>query len=296
MSPMNNRLLRPRQTTHPEAANWAARVVANGGSVSGSTLSAVSRFCRAIDGAGIRDRFYRLNLFCGGTSGTAVGINSALVPLYRGQSLGGTQFGNTIDANAGGGAAFIGSDYAETGAGGGLLGSAASGKFLNTGFPTNTLAEGNRHISAYETLRSGQTFDAFLGSETAAGVGQQQFMMFYGGNNQIVNFGFGGFAASLTSTATTGAGHWLGVNSPSGTGLIYRNGSQDTTGTAATATPTSSSIFVFAINRAANATPQTDFFNGRLGGYSIGLAMTAPQAAAYYTAMQEFQTALSRNV
>jgi hypothetical protein len=288
--PMNNRLLRPRQTTHPEAADWAARVVANGGSVSGSTLSAVSRFCRAIDSAsGLRACFYRLNLFCG------TGLNACLVPLYRGQSLGGTQFGNTIDANAGGGAAFIGSDYAETGAGGGLLGSAASGKFLDTGFPTNTLAEGNRHLSAYETLRSGQTFDAFLGSETAAGVGQQQFMLLYGGNNQVVTFGFGAFSVSLNSTATTGAGHWLGINSPSATGVLYRNGSQDVTGTTTAATPTSSSIFVFAINRA-NLSAASDFFNGRLGGYSVGLAMTAPQAAAYYAAMQAFQTALSRNV
>jgi hypothetical protein len=112
---MSPRTLRPRQTLHPEAANWAARVVANGGSVSGSTLSAVSRFCRAIDGvSGLRACFYRLNLFCGGVSGTAAGINSALVPLYRGQSLGGTQYGGAVDTNAGSSAAFIGSDYTES--------------------------------------------------------------------------------------------------------------------------------------------------------------------------------------
>jgi hypothetical protein len=63
--PMNPRLLRPRSTIHPEAADWANRVRANGGSVSGSTLTAVSRFCASISAAGIRDRFYRLNLFCG---------------------------------------------------------------------------------------------------------------------------------------------------------------------------------------------------------------------------------------
>jgi hypothetical protein len=63
---------------HPEAVAWRDAVVDNGGSVSGATLAAVSDFCNAIDAAGIRDRFYRLNLFAG------TGLNAALVPLYRG--------------------------------------------------------------------------------------------------------------------------------------------------------------------------------------------------------------------
>jgi hypothetical protein len=38
------------------------------------------------------------------------------------------------------------------------------------------------------------------------------------------------------------------------------------------------------------------FSNGRLCGYSLGAYMTATQKADYYTAMQAFQTALSRQV
>jgi hypothetical protein len=72
---MSPRLLRPRSTLHPDAASWAARVVANGGTV-GTSLAAVSKFCSAIASAGIRDHFYRLNLFCGSN------LNAALVPLY----------------------------------------------------------------------------------------------------------------------------------------------------------------------------------------------------------------------
>lgn len=65
--PMSPRLLRPRAGGgfHPEAQDWRNRVITNGGTVSGSTLTAVSNFCRSIDAAGLRDRFYRLNLFCG---------------------------------------------------------------------------------------------------------------------------------------------------------------------------------------------------------------------------------------
>lgn len=119
--------------SNADAQDWVNRVYANGGTVSASTAAAVSAFCDAIDygvsGASIRDRFYRLNLFCGGTSGTAVGLNSALVPLYRGPSLGGTQYGNTTDINSGG--LFAGADYSESA---GLTGNGSTGnKFLNPG-------------------------------------------------------------------------------------------------------------------------------------------------------------------
>lgn len=108
---MSPSLLRPRATGfHPEAQGWRNRVIANGGTVSGSTLNAVSKFCRDIDAAGIRNRFYRLNLFCGNN------LNACLVPLYRGTSLGGSQLGGSTDTNAN----FVSGDYTETGASGGL--------------------------------------------------------------------------------------------------------------------------------------------------------------------------------
>lgn len=281
---INPKLLRPRSTIHPEAAAWANRVRANSGSVSGTTLNAVSKFCVAIQRANIRDRFYRLNLFCG------TGLSACLVPLYRGQSLGGTQFGNTTDTNNG---PFVTSDYTETLSGAGLLG--GSGKYLSTGFATNTLSDGNRHLAVYETVRSGATFDRFMGSESAASV-SQVFTLGYGSSATVVSFGFGAFSASLSATNSSAASFWMGVNQSAGNGIIYRNGEQDVTGSTTASAPTSSEIFIFAINRASGSPAATDFFGGRLGSYSIGLSMTAAQASAYYTAIQAFQTALGRNV
>lgn len=67
-----------------EAQDWINRVYLAGSTVSSSTASAVNEFCNTVDSiAGLRESFFRLNLFCGGTSGTAAGLTACLVPLYR---------------------------------------------------------------------------------------------------------------------------------------------------------------------------------------------------------------------
>lgn len=432
--PHSPRLLRPRQTTHPEAAAWAARVVDNG-STAGTSLAAVSKFCRAIDAAGIRDRFYRLNLFCGSN------LNAALVPLYltpdktvtnlfqfgadqtnaawlpggnglitrtattevgplgygyatklttpsapfdvrqmyqqmpldgrqvtvsawmktstgtrqiqwlAGNSYSDTvtvtttwqrftktftlptsvdartgfatvselsdaagfiyvwgmqceyganatsynqpRYGNTTDTNVGG--LFVSANYNETGVSGGLAGNGSS-KYLNTGFPTNTLSSSDRHLAAYPITWPNGGFQYFLGSESAGGIGQQQFALGHFDYADKCAFAFGPTSGSYlnNTTAISSGGMWMGVNT-SGSGTIYRNGTANGTVSLAAATPTASEIYAFAVNRAASGNA-ANYFNGRIGGYSIGLSMTATQAAAYNTAMQAFQTALTRNV
>lgn len=95
---MNNRIMRPRPSGvkyHAEAIAWRTAAIANGGIVSKSTMQAVSDFCTAIDAAGIRDRFVRLSLLAGGN------IEAAQIPLYRGTSPTGTQYGAAADINNG---------------------------------------------------------------------------------------------------------------------------------------------------------------------------------------------------
>lgn len=276
--------------SNADAQDWINRVYANGGTVSASTAAAVNTFCDAIDSAGIRDRFYRLSLMCGGTSGTTAGLNAALVPLYRGPSLGGTRYGNTTDTNVG---PFVSGDYAETGAGGGLTGNGSS-KYLNTGFPTNTLADGNRHLAAYAATWPNAAYNAMLGSESTAGI-SSQFTLGHGSVADKNSFGCFSNTSRIQSSVISGGAFWIGINDAAGSGKLYRNGSQDGSAVVSASTPTASNVFVFAINRASSSSA-TDLFNGRLSGYSIGLSMTASQAAYYHTAMQAFQTALTRNV
>ena len=276
--PMNNRLLRPRQTVHPEAADWANRVRANGGSVSGATLNAVSKFCALIASAGIRDRFYRLNLFCG------TGLSACLVPLYRGPSLGGTQFGGATDTNNG---PFVTGDYAETGASGGLVGNGSS-KYLQTNFAMNSLpSTTDGHAAVYDMTRSASTaFRGLVGVNQDAATG-------FGVAADNTTYGiWGNFAFASNNTN----GLLLGSRTSSSLLTTYVNTTAIVTNVnTVTPTATSRTAVVFA---------RTAIFNGaisfyapdRLGGYSIGLGMSAAQVSAYYAAMQVFQTALSRNV
>jgi len=279
--PMNPKLLRPRSTIHPEAADWANRVRANSGSVSGTTLNAVSKFCASISSAGIRDRFYRLNLFCG------TGLAACLMPLYRGPSLGGTQYGGTTDTNNG---PFVSGDYTETGTSGGLKGNGTT-KYLDTGFAQNVIPAGNRHLAVYETAKSTATFDVSIGSRN-----QDLTQVFYlTVFNSLSSYGFYG-GGSLTGASTTGytesGAHLIGNQPTSTSSALYKNGSSVATATPSAATPTTRNLFVFALNDGGLVGDNSAV---RLSSYSVGLSFTASQASAYYAAMQAFQTSLGRN-
>ena len=269
---------------HPDARNWRDRVVTNGGTVSAATLNAVSVFCAAVANAGIRDRFLRLNLFCGDSDSSLFAVRT---PLYRGQSLGGTQYGNAMDTNN----SFVQGDYAETGSSGGLIGNTST-KYLQTGLAVNTLTVGDRHISAYEVVRSGGTYQTFLGTESAS-VGGNQLGLRYGSNAAVVQFGFHSGGAALNSATTSTGGHWLGTNINNQAGTIFKNAAIQGTASTTAARPGSEEFYVFAFNRLGSP---ADLYAGRLGGYSIGLSMTPTQVSSFYSAMQAFQTALTRNV
>jgi len=280
---MSPRLLRPRSTLHPEAAAWAARVVANGGTVSGTTLSAVSKFCAAIDAAGIRDRFLRLNLFCGG------GLNACLVPLYRNTSPSGSPLGNATDINTGG--LFLSGDYVETGsASGGLQGGGT--KYLETGIADNLMPSGDTHLSTYEITGPTGTFALSLGVRET-GVVNYTILGTWASTSLIAFLGFTNTALLNQSTGAR-TGHFIGNTSATISSAIYRNGTVNVSSGANTArTPSSTQHTVFALNTGGSVGSHS---NGRLGGYSLGLKFTDAQALAYYNAIQAFQTSLSRSV
>ena len=272
--PMSPRLLRPRSTVHPEAASWAQRVRDNGGSVSGSTLAAVSRFCAAIDAAGIRDRFYRLSLLAGNN------ISAALVPLYLGQSRTGPQFGNTTDTNNG---PFVSGDYTQSG---GLVGNGTS-KVLNTGINLSELPSiATGHLSVFKG--AGATAGRVLiGSRSSGSTHYYRYDIISGANRGL----WGNVIIAGTGTANTVKAHAI-VSRTSATSLtLYHDGvSAATSNTSATPALPGRDVFVFAENDGAAGS----YWPHAIYSYSLGLSLTDAQAASYNTAAQAFATALSR--
>jgi hypothetical protein len=294
MSPMSPRTLRPRQTLHPEAANWAARVVANGGSV-GTSLPAVDRFCRAIDAAKIRDRFFRVNLFCGGKSGTAVGLNSCLVPLYRGPSLGGTQYGTATDTHN----VFDPADYSETGASGGLKGNGLT-KYLDTGLAQSTVApDGFMHMSVY--ARHGTYSATSLSYRTIGVISTSPTNEFYFLDVRRVSSvtgawaTVGGATVFQSSPATLTGGQLMTVTrATASSATIYLDATQAASDNVTrTINSVNNNIFVFAENRV--GTGALTHADMTLAAYSIGLPLTAQEVSSFQSAMATFQAALSRN-
>ena len=302
------KVLNSLRSLHIEAIDWHNRVVSNGGSVSPTTLRAVSNFCRSIDGAGIRSKFLRLNLFCGNN------LNSCLTPLYRGPSYG-ALYGNTTETNVG---PFIDTDFTESV---GLTGNGSS-KLLETGLTIGTLATlganyDNLHVSVYQ--RGVVEGDPVFG-------GQDPFAPVYG-NSLILDT-----AGSLAAPSFFDAG---GANGGEGvemiTSAIVQPGfnlaqSYEIGGpvdaiwlTNGTANSLNSSINVFPqafnsldplplyvmgaySNDLGDGSPTPYYSVATLAGYSVGLGIDSvnggdgPSNLAFYKAMLAFQTALRRNV
>jgi hypothetical protein len=287
---MSPRLLRPRSTGfHPEAQVWRNAVIANGGTVSGSTLAAVSQFCLAIDAAGIRDRFYRLNLFCGN------GLSAALVPLYRGPSRTNT-FGNTTDVAV----AFVGlgTDYTELGSTGGLTGNGST-KYLQTGLAPSAWigASAGSHLAAYKNTSTNSGVLLSSRFNPADSAQHQNYEIGAGGNHA------GGNTGSYPPPGTHNS--LLGVTrEPGGASApnrAFRNTLLTETNAGGNApAATSVPIAVFARNSQSTDTNSYSgmvlFSNQRLSAYSVGTHLSSAALTSYNTAMQAFQTALGRNV
>lgn len=283
--PMNPRLLRPIASgVHPEAKIWQNAVIANGGTVSAGTVKAVSDFCKSIDAAGIRDRFFRLNLFCGGN------LSACLVPLYRGPSASGTQHGNTTDTNNG---PFVSGDYSE--ATGLNSGSVTSGKYLDTGLTPDTIGVATGHMAVYSPVdaSSAIAISRIMGAIFQT-FPQQFYAVYKSGLSQQTQALWGGGAALVQATMSKG----LTVYQREASNVLrhYTNGSLTATNTSnITPGALAFSFFIFNNNVGGSANV-TQGWHDALRAYSLGKHFTSQGVTDYYNALQAFQTALGRNV
>jgi hypothetical protein len=289
----NNRLTGPTiavSSNHLDVQNWLNTISWNGGSASNTTITALNTFCAAIDNAGIRNKFYRLNLFCGNN------LQACLVPLYVSQvplEIGrvySTNYGFSSDMNYN----FLSSDYTETGVSGGLTPNGSSSKRLDTGLTQIGLGVSSCHLSVYEKEKPSGSYKTRIGSRGAS-INNEHLLtntttdlMYYGSSATG-----GNHRAAANSYSETGA-FWIGINTSATNSVLYKNSTQQGTATPLTRTAQNSNYWVFALND--NGVTGDGMTTGKLASYSIGLSMDSTQVTAYYNAIQAFQTSLTRNV
>jgi hypothetical protein len=228
-----------------------------------------------------------VNLFCG-TATASLSNCGVLVPLYRGPTASST-LGDALDTPN----VFSISNYVETGESGGLTAPSSGSVFLNTGIGNNYSTQSNTHFSAYESLVPAGSFKVMVGVDNLTGT--RSIYMIEHNTSTRTNLYPGNSSAIFDAVARV-AGLWMGSMQASRSDL-FRNGvSVASSGAAATGagSQTTPTYYVFALNRDGIAT--SSYLSGRLNGYSIGYAMSAAQALAYYDIMQTFQTALGRAV
>jgi hypothetical protein len=280
---------------HPEAADWVRRVGANGGGVTPAGVAALSRLFYDLYAANIRDRFHRFNPFLG------TGLASVTVPAILGPSFGGTTFGNTTDTNVN----FVAGDFNETGSSSGLTGNGST-KYLNTGFPANTLTATDAHLS-FSLMAAQSSTNA---DKTAIGAYTTASSIIYGidvmrsSSNTAGVAGFGSYtalacffgqAATFGGAGALAAGNIL-ASSGTSSAVMYRNASAvGTTTTSRSNYPSAHSLYIFGNNNGAGGGGAVNITNARIASYSFGLNMTSTQATAFNAALTLFNSALSRS-
>ena len=274
-------------TLHHEAIDWATRVSANGGVISTNTIRAVSDLCRSADRDGWRSAMYRLNPFCGGN------LSGCLVPLYRGPTFGGTNYGNATDTNFN----FVSADFVETGATGGLKGNGTN-KYLSTGFTSNSLPSATSvHLSASAVAMATAGDPVLLGSFNGTAAGLLVLDEFVVGSSARA-FRHGTFAVGtfpLVSSPGATESHLIGSRTSSSSASLYRGGSlANVNATSVTPANNALNIYVFNYGTVSGTPAATQYSASRMRMYSIGTGVSATQAAAFSSAVIALNAALGR--
>lgn len=256
---------------HPDVTSWLNTISLVGGSASSTTISALNTFCNSIDNAGLRNKFYRLNLFCGNN------LISCLVPLYVNTVWNLPVLGFSIDTNVN----FVSADYNETGVSGGLIGNGTT-KYLLTGFmKANNLTTG--HYSAYvKNTNTDVAIQRLMG-------GDDNYTSYLSSGQIVATFAANNNVNSLTITPGTL------IFSRENNSILryYNNGALLSTNT--TNISPIENTFQYAIFNKGNVVTGQGWYS-RLSGYSIGASLNSSEVSSFNSIMQTFQTSLGRNV
>lgn len=165
--------------------------------------------------------------------------------------------------------------------------------YANTSLNSQTIVNSTNHLSFYSrtsTVDLSNSCEIGAADTNGALYNQLRLNVSYisGGTSAIVNF----------SNTTDGRGFWIGTKRGSSDRETYLNGStQSTNTTNDTSNNPNYNLFLSARNQPTNIGSPIALYSSKQCAFaSIGDGLTDTEAANFYTAVQAFQTTLSRNV
>lgn len=261
-----------------EVLDWVTRVVGFGSSVSQTTFDAACELMAGLKATGLRSKIKRMGIYAGDTK------EACNAPFIRDLGASFEQFRNVIGFGT-----WL---YSETGAGGGLH--SLGNDILDTEIPANdpNLPLEDYHIGFYKTTSDGFGDRVQMGAGTSTGSPVVLAAVFtpVTSTNWFMHNPTGDI---LGVPDTNQLGHF--VLARNGTLTAYKNGASIGSNAAPAGSRSAGNIYVHNGSLDGNPWPAAAA-NGTFACYHIGTFLTAGEVATLYGLIQDFQTALTREV
>jgi len=250
MSSLSPIMAASRRRVDPDAADYFARIVSEGSSISVDNKAAVDAFVRGCKTDGIWTAIKASCLLAGPDN-----LTGALVPLV-----------GAAPTNNG----FVSGDYSRTT---GLIGNGTT-KYLNSNRNNNADPQNSNHNSLYVTASGTAGFTGLGGGGISTGA-----------NTLGTGGGVRSRSSSLDTSITSPTG-FFAISRSSASGFTVRAGGTNYPKTRSSETPANDNIAIFASIQIGSA---LSFSNGRYAFYSIGenldLALLDARLATYMSAL-----------
>jgi hypothetical protein len=258
MSSLSSIMAASRRRVDPDAADYFARIVAAGSSISAGNKAAVDAFVRGCKTDGIWTAIKASCLLAGPDD-----LTGALVPLV-----------GAAPTNVGG--LFVSGDYNRTT---GLIGNAST-KYLNSNRVNNADPQNNQHLAVYQTVATaGTSFEGWIGTGNVTA--RSQVFRNSGTGNVAAFFRSRNDSGNSIAAASSSVG-LKGLSRSISSSIDARANGSDYTLNHISASPTNASISVFGLGT-------SDKTASRLSFYSIGenlnLALLEARLATYMSSL-----------
>jgi hypothetical protein len=166
--------------------------------------------------------------------------------------------------------------------------------FFNTNLNTlSQLTQINTHLSVYvrNNVNAGSPYD--FGNASNAGMTTNPTYLITRYGTILAYLGIADISYSSSASSSDSRGFWVGCTNGSLAQVLYRNASSFLTGNATSGTFANNNLYLGGANAGGNG---AFFTNKEYAFASIGDGLSSTEASNFYTAVQAFNTTLSRQV